>query len=216
MIEKTIRLYNIKELEKINKRMYQKILDDEKESCINIRFDCAMDDINDVMKYNYNIDDPSSYKFNYSISYSQGDGVSFTSDRILSYSRLSNVTEKEKMNVFEKYLIDNLSINELSMVIEYLNCGYNISIIRCGYHYYHKYTCKIDYESFYSSDDQSYCEKMDNLIYGICEKLFNDVYCEICDHIEKMLYNYYEIDDYEVIEFLMDNEFLYTKEGYLL
>lgn len=206
-----ITLYNIDELKNINEKAYKNAIEKAKNIILDDRFYYATHDCAEMLKEKYNL---FIYEKNifYSISYCQGDGFCFIDKNILSYSR---ITKKENLNAFEKWIIDNLSKDEMSLLLEYLNCNYNLSIIKTDHHYQHAHTCKIDYEYFYSNDDQKYLDIMDDFIYKLCEKLFNNVYIEICATLENYLYSYYDIDDSDVIEFINCNDYEYTKEGEL-
>ena len=206
-----INLYTLSELKNINEKVYQKVLDNERDDIINIRFDYASCDVYYILKdrYNIDIDEKNIY---YSISYSQGDGFCFIDNDILSYTRLKN---KSDLNAFEKWILNNLNDNDFNMLLEYLNDGYNLSIIRNSHQYCHCYTCIIDYETFYSSDDPNYIDNVNDLIYILCKKLFNEVYVNICKDIETYLYSLYDVDDNDVIDTCNANEYFYDKNGVL-
>lgn len=206
-----INLYTINELKSINEKAYKKIIDDERDDIIDIRFHYATYDVCDRLKdrYNLDIDEKSIY---YSISYSQGDGFCFIDNNILSYTRLKN---KSDINAFEKWILDNLNDNDFNMLLEYLNDDYNLSIIKKSHYYCHSHTCIIDYETFYSSDDPNYVDNMNDFIYKLCNDLFNNVYINICKDIENFLYSFYDVDDDDVINTCNINEYFYDKNGVL-
>lgn len=205
-----ITLYNIDELKTINNKAYEKILNDTREYLINTNFEYADYDVIEILKDRYNLDIKKD-NICYSISYCQGDGFCFIDDNILSYTNIKN--KSDNCNIFEKWIIDNLKDDELTLLLDYLNCNYNLSIKKISHNYCHAHTCKIDYEYFYSSDDNKYLDRINDFIYKLTEKLFNDVYISICSDIEKILYGYYEIDDNDVIDFIKDNEYMYDVNG---
>lgn len=207
-----ITLYNINELKTINNKAYNKVLDNSRQFLIDNNFNYATEDIIYTLKekYNLSIDEKNIF---YSISYCQGDGFCFIDNNILSYTRLKN--KSDDMNIFEKWIIDNLSSDDMTLLLEYLNCNYNLSIIKTSHHYAHAYTCIIDYEIFYSSDDDNHIEAMNNFIYKLSKKLFNNVYVHICSDIEKYLYGYYDIAEDDVIQFINDNNYYYDIDGNL-
>lgn len=206
-----ITLYNINELKNINNKAYNKVLDDGRQFLIDSNFNYATEDVIHTLKEKYNLDIDEKNIF-YSISYCQGDGFCFIDSNILSYFR---ITKKENLNAFEKWIIDNLSDDDMQLLLDYLNCNYNLSIIKTSHHYSHAYTCIIDYEAFYSSDDDGYIETMNNFIYELTKKLFNNVYVKICSDIEKYLYGYYDIADDDVIDFINNNDYYYDIDGVL-
>ena len=204
-----ITVYTIDELKETNKNAYNKVIDDAKEKIINNRFDFASFDISIILKekYNLSVDEKNIY---YSISYCQGDGMCFTMDHILSYIHIKN---NMLLNVFEKWITNNLNDDEKMLLLEYLNCNYNLSIKKKSHHYEHAYTCFIDYEYFYSSDDPKFLDRMNNFISDLCDKLFNNVYVVVCGEIEKILYNYYDVDDDECIDNINDNGYMFDIDG---
>ena len=205
-----ITVYSIDELKDRNIKAYNKVIDDMREIIIDDNFNFAASDASVLLKekYNLNIDPDNIY---YSITSSQGDGVCFIDDNILSYTNIKN--KSDDSNIFEKWIINNLSDDEMTLLLDYLNSNYNLKIVKKTHNYCHAHTCIIDYEYFYSSDDDKYIERMNNFIYDLSQKLFNDVYIDVCGDIEKMLYKYYDIDDDDVIEFINNNEYLFTIEG---
>lgn len=210
MKTKTINLYTINELKEINKSAYDKTIEEHRQFLINLYFDYdALDTCYEILK-NYGITKDIINDIYYSISFCQGDGACFTASNILSYTR---ITKKTDLNAFEKWIINNLSDADMQLLIDYLNCGYNLNIVSISHHYCHAYTCKIDYEYFYSSDDSKYLDNMDSFIYELCNKLFNNVYLEICGCIEKELYSFYDIDDDDIIADITSNDYYYTYEG---
>lgn len=207
-----ITLYNIDELKDINIKAYNKVMDDSRQFLIDSNFNYATEDVIYTLKekYNLSIDEKNIF---YSISYCQGDGFCFIDSNILSYTRIKN--KASDCNAFEKWINNNLSEQELLLLLDYLNCNYNLSIIKTSHNYSHAYTCNIDYEIFYSSDNDAYIDEMNNFIYELTKKLFNDVYVSICSDIEKQLYNYYDITEDEIIDFIDSNNYYYDIDGVL-
>lgn len=202
-------LYRIDELKTIDLKAYNRAIDNAKQSIIDIRFDDASFDSMDILKNRYNLKIDQKNIF-YSISFCQGDGFCFIDSNILSYSRL---TKKENMNAFEKWITDNLTDHEKTLLLDYLNCNYNLNILKKSHHYNHAYTCIIDYEYFYSSDDQNYLDDMNDFISKLADKLFNSVYIPICKDLEKELYKNYDVDDSDAIDFCNCNDYYFYDDG---
>lgn len=209
MKEKTVILYNINELQQVNKNAYDKIIEKTRDDIINMRFDYdALYEIKNILqeKHNLNVDDKNIY---YSISYCQGDGMCFILNNILSYTRIKN---KSNLNAFETWIINNLNDDELCLLLEYLNDNYNLCIKKISHNYCHPYTCIIDYEYFYNSDEKTE-DNMNNFLDDLCKRLFKNVYLSICYEIEKYLYTFYDVDDYECLDYLTENECYYDANG---
>ena len=149
---------------------------------------------------------------NKKISYCQGDGACFINNSILSYTNIKN---KKDLNAFEKWLIDNLNEEEMMLLLDYLNSGYNLDIIKISHHYEHARTCRIDYEYFYSSDDPEYLNRINYFISELCDRLFENVYISICKDLEEFLYKNYEVSEEEAIEEIKQNECLFMRDGSL-
>ena len=205
-----IDVYNIDELKTINKSAYDKVMERVKDYLIENNFNFASENALCILKDKYNLDILEKNIF-YSISYCQGDGFCFIDNNILSYIRIKN--KSDNMNIFEKWIINNLSKDEISLLLDYLNCNYNLYIKKTSHSYCHPYTCKIDCEYFYSTDDDNYADRMNNFIDDLCKKLFDNVYIEICSDIEKALYDCYDVSNSDVIEFINANDYYYDING---
>lgn len=205
-----IDVYNMDELKAINKSAYDKVMERVKDYLIEDNFNYASENALYLLKDKYNLDILEKNIF-YSMSYCQGDGFCFIDNNILSYTRLKN--KSDDMNIFEKWIVDNLSDDETSLLLDYLNSGYNLTIKKTSHHYCHAYTCIIDYEYFYSSDDSNYNEKMNDFITELTKKLFDNVYTDICGDIEKALYGCYDVSDDDVLEFINANDYHYDING---
>ena len=205
-IAKEINLFAFEELgETVQKRL----IEEEKERIIDARFNFAEEDAKELLKSNYNID-AEKLDISYSISYCQGNGFCFYNYNIFSYSRMR---KNENLNAFEKWALENLNKEEKASLFDYLNCNYNLTIKKTSYNYEHAWTCDIDYESFYSSDDNNYIEKMDAFIYDLCKRLFENVYIKICSELENYLYSFYDVSDEEAIESIKVNEYEFLEDG---
>ena len=205
-----ITVYSIDELKTINNNAYEKVLNDTRDTLINDNFSFADDDAISTLKEKYGINATKSEIF-YSISYCQGDGFSFINSNLLSYTRIKS--KADDCNAFEKWIINNLSDKEMSLLLEYLNCNYNLSIIKQTHRYCHPYTCSIDYECFYSSDDDEIIDEINDFINKLCRKLFDNVYITICSDIENKLFHYYDVTEEEIVDFINNNNYCYDADG---
>lgn len=206
-----INVYTIDELKDINKTAFNNVIDREKQLLIDTSFNYCDDEIKEYL-LNYGIDDNILDDYFYSISYCQGDGFCFTASNLLSYTRL---TKKENMNSFENWIINNLSDDKLLDVMEYLNCGYNIKVIKKSHQYCHAHTCIIDYDYFYSSDDPAALDRINNTINELCNSLYENVYINICGALESYLYSFYDVNDDDAIENIKENDNLFFDDGSL-
>lgn len=204
-MRKIVKEINIFNFEELKPEVQEKIINDFKEILINDNFEVLEENYNYMLKENYNLCD---YEIEYSLSYCQGDGFCFYSDRynLLSYTVLKNKDIKNA-NVFEKYLIENNLINDI--LLNYLNDGYNLGIFKSDRHYSHARTCYIDYE-YYNNDDEE--ETINKYIDMIADRLYT-VYLSICNDMEKIGYSCYDVLDEEAKDYIIDNDYEFLENG---
>lgn len=217
-ILKEINIYNFEELkeeiniynfEELKEEIQNKLINDFRENLINDNFEMLSENYHYILKENYKLYD---FKIEYSLSYSQDDGVCFYNDRynLLSYTVLKN-NDIEQANVFERYIIENNLVNDI--LLNYLNDGYNLGIFKNNKRYTHAHTCIIDYECYYNNeiglDEQ---DLINDYILELKHKLY-DVYLNICKDMEKIGYSCYEVTDEEVKEYIDNNDYEFLEDG---
>ena len=191
-ITKIINLYNFDEL---NEKAREKVLNTEREELYSMHCQNVDDVIYDCL-CNYGMEDA---KYNYSLSYSQGDGVCFYNINLFSYTRLTSKDNNIKLNKFEIEALTLLNEEEYKIFLQYLNEGYNIKIVKNSSMYCHSHTCTLE-EEYYYSDDEEEEKEINNLIYDLKKKMEN-IYHNMCYEIERLAYNYIEyISDDEIKE----------------
>ena len=83
--------------------------------------------------------------------------------------------------------------------------------------YTHKYTCSIDYEyytGFYNENKTNdLIEKVNKLIDKLAEDLEKNVYHKICDEMEEIGYNCYDIEDEDILENIEANDYEFYENG---
>ena len=193
---KTItKIFNIYNFDELNEKAREKVLNTEKDKLYNEHCNNVDDVIYDCL-YNYGVGDA---KYNYSLSYSQGDGVCFYNINLFSYTRLTSKDYNTKLNKFELEALTLLNEKEYKMFLQYLNEGYNIKIVKNSSMYCHSHTCSLEEESYYS-DDAEEEKAINNLIYDLKKKM-EYIYHNMCYEIERLAYNYIEnISDDEIKE----------------
>ena len=191
-ITKIINLYNFDEL---SEKAREKVLNTEREELYSMHCQNVDDVIYDCL-CNYGMEDA---KYNYSLSYSQGDGVCFYNINLFSYTRLTSKDNNIKLNKFEIEALTLLNEEEYKIFLQYLNEGYNIKIVKNSSMYCHSHTCTLE-EEYYYSDDEEEEKEINNLIYDLKKKMEN-IYHNMCYEIERLAYNYIEyISDDEIKE----------------
>ena len=191
-ITKIINLYNFDEL---NEKAREKVINASREYLYTEHCNNVDDVIYDCL-YNYGVGDA---EYNYSLSYSQGDGFCFYNINLFSYTRLTSKVYNKKLNKFELEVLTLLNEKEYKMFLQYLNEGYNIKIVKNNSNYCHSHTCTLE-EEYYYSDDAEEEKAINNLIYDLKKKMEN-IYHNMCYEIERLAYNYIEnISDDEITE----------------
>lgn len=191
-ITKIINLYNFDEL---SEKAREKVVNTVREHLYNNHCD-NVDDVIYESLYNYGVGEA---EYNYSLSYSQGDGVCFYNMNLFSYSRLTSKVYNKKLNKFEIEALTLLNEEEYKLLLQYLNEGYNIKIVKNASNYCHSRTCSLE-EEYYYSDDAEEEKAINNLIYDLKKKMEN-IYNNMCYEIERLAYNYIEnISDNEIKE----------------
>ena len=193
---KTItKIFNIYNFDELSEKAKEKVVNASREylyteHCNNV------DDVIYECLYNYGVGDA---KYNYSLSYSQGDGVCFYNINLFSYTRLISKDYNTKLNKFELEALTLLNEKEYKMFLQYLNEGYNIKIVKNSSNYCHSHTCSLE-EEYYYSDDAEEEKAINNLIYDLKKKM-EYIYYNMCYEIERLAYNYIEyISDDEIKE----------------
>ena len=188
-ITKIINLYSFDEL---NEKAKEKVLNTEREELYSMHCQNVDDVIYDCL-CSYGMEDA---EYNYSLSYSQGDGVCVYNINLFSYTRLTSKDNNIKLNKFELEALTLLNEKEYKMFLQYLNEGYNIKIVKNSSMYCHSHTCTLE-EEYYYSDDAEEEKAINNLIYDLKKKM-EFIYHNMCYEIERLAYNY--------IEFISDDE----------
>ena len=164
---KTItKIFNIYNFDELSEKAKEKVLNTEKDKLYNEHCNNVDDVIYDCL-CNYGMEDA---KYNYSLSYSQGDGVCFYNINLFSYIRLTSKDYNTKLNKFELESLTLLNEKEYKMFLQYLNEGYNIKIVKNSSNYCHSHTCTLE-EEYYYSDDAEEEKAINNLIYDLKKKM---------------------------------------------
>ena len=204
---KEIKIYKLEELKK---EVKAKVIERFGEHLVERNFEIFQEEAGEILSSEYKMKD---YQIEYSLSYSQGDGLCFYNENksLLSYNIIKN-KDIENANVFEKYCIEQLNNEQYLLLLEYLNCDYNFKIKKGWSNYSHAYTCLIDYE-FYWSDNAEEEKRINDFIDELNEILFEKVYVKTCKKLEIIGYNCYNVSDEEVTDFIEDMDYEFLEDG---
>lgn len=182
-ITETINLYTFEEL---SEKAKEKVKESERDHLYNIH----CEDVDDVIYqclYEYGLEEA---KFSYDLSHCQGDGVCFYNVNLFDYFRMTSKDNNKRLNKFEFECSLMLNEKEYKMLLQYLNEGYNIKIVKGTSRYAHSYTCSLE-EEFYYSDNKEEENAMNDFIYDLRKKM-EMIYHNMCYEMERLGYNYIE------------------------
>ena len=180
------KIFNVYNFDELSEKAKEKVLNTERDKLYNDHCE-NLDDVIYECLYNYGVGDA---EYNYSFSYSQGDGVCFYNINLFSYSRLTSKDNNTKLNKFEIEALTLLNEKEYKLLLQYLNEGYNIKIVKNSSIYCHSHTCTLE-EEYYYSDDAEEEKEINNIIYDLKKKM-EYIYHNMCYEIERLAYNYIE------------------------
>lgn len=178
-------LYNFNEL---NEDVQKNLIEEEIEKIIQKNFECLPDYFK-VMMEEEGLED---LEISYSLSYSQGDGVSF-----------EGVIDFEKDNIFKKVLDNSKYKQEITNI---LNEGFTFKLERKEHHYTHKYTCAIENDVYYWDEETK-------KVLIEFETQLEQVYYTLCDRYKEVGYSCYEVSEEEAIESILEKDLLYYEDG---
>lgn len=164
--------------------------------------------------YKINLD---SKDLNYSLTNSQGDGVCFLLDNVITWAHLHDYLFKDNfpyndLNIFEKVIIKQLSKEDMDLVYEYVNSGYVISINKRNMSYSHPYTCYLDYE-IYQNDNKELEDKVNSCISKLCGGLLKDKYNEVCKDLEEVGYTLLAVNQDDILDYIEINKIEFFENG---
>lgn len=187
---KTIEIYKFEELSKDT----QNAIIEKKREKTEIYLDFFYDDCIEIIKKNGFY---GNVKLEYSLSYSQGDGLSFSFDYYDNLTQLfTDILGTEKKKTIE-CIVNNIS----------LNCKGNSG----RYCYAHRNDINLELDNYYVKSS----ENIDNLISKVESKL-RDIYIDLCKQLEQQGYSEieYQLTDEYIIENLTNYKF--TIDGIMI
>lgn len=213
-ITKTYIVYNYNEL---GKEAQEKVKEKAREELINNRCSNLPYDLLDYLENVWNLVLAKDELF-YSLSYSQGDGVSFIMDSLFDEHLLKDYFEGEvgikDLNPFEELVAKELSFEDQKSLMEYLRAGYVVSVEKTYWQYEHSKTCDFKWER-YRNDDLV----VENKINEVVDRLFNvnglfrERYEEICSAVETTGYEIIDPADSEIEDYIEESDCVFLEDG---
>lgn len=183
---KTINVYTLEELKTQNNKAYLKVIKNLDDMIIEDRFDFFRDDCIDLLNNFYNINIADVY---YSLSYSQGDGLCFTTENALQGEILNYV--RQNLSPDDVLKLNSMDIDNLFYIEKYHNY----------YNYAHPHA--VDIKDAFTEDFEFLNSKVLPLV--------RDKYMQICQELEENGYACYNVTEEDYYNYADGN--LYTIQG---
>ena len=142
-------------------------------------------------------------KLYYDLGYSQGGGLSFMCENLLN-SKYIIEKVKESLNKNEKATFTKLLKNKVLLRI--FSTGNDSG----RYCYASEYDIKLGINS-----DAKKITKLQQAVIDKVEAIVQELYLDICDELKMIGYGCYEVDDYEVIDYIENSDYLFYESGEL-
>lgn len=191
MKEMTIKLYSIDEL---SGQAKEKAFESMKDLIIESNFNDFQFFADDELKFTYGLD----AKLNYSLGYSQGDGLRFTTSNFATSAIINGLP-------FEKAFLDMLK----ALV---LNGDLSVSINNNGEFWHYSYHHVRQVDVVFSEDVE---ESLPEATREAIKNAFIDSYMKVCDNLEKVGYQCYKVSDEDIIDTANANDYTYFANGEL-
>ena len=183
------RSYEVYEYVELNDDAKQKAFEKVSEMIIDDRFEWLKADLEDELNYKWKIDDAEVF---YSLSYSQGDGLHFITSDLLTTPVVEEV--KKHLTEADASLFDML-LPDASCYTKHDNNFY-------------EYASKYDVRCEWCDEDEYDADAISRI-----EKAIESVYLSICNRLEKIGYDCYDVNDEDVIDYCLVCEIEFFKSG---
>lgn len=189
-----LEVYKYEELEEEVKEVVREKIS---ELIVDLRFDWLKEDLQEILACEYDLHD---CELRYSLSYCQGDGLSFDCDNLLESSYIMNKI-KEKLNKNEKAMLTSMIKKyQLSKIVSH----------NTNNHYCYASEYDIDIKLGYGWYDLT--KKQQELIDKI-QNIVVEVYLEICSKLECEGYNCYNVSEEDIVDMIKGNEWEFYEDG---
>ena len=163
--------------------------------------DLLDDDLKDIMKMEFNNHKHNlNFELAYSLSYCQGDGVSFT----------GNIEGKEELLEFASLVYDNKVPKNIIRLIKW-DIIYKVDFVRNSYRYVHKYSVQTNIIPNYVMVKDCHTSRAITEF----ENAINEWYSQVCDTMEKFGYDTIEnmYSDDNIKSYIEANEYEFFIDG---
>ena len=198
MRQVTPKPFNVYNFNELSKEAKQEAFNGLKEMIVDDRFSSFEDDCYEVVKDVFNLLDVKA--FNYSITSSQGDGLSFTCDNFNSVTINEAIFNDEATPEAVK---DNIKkLNNFLIVKTTINKG--------RYSYAHSNQLTVHLDGF---NDDLVKDLLPEHIEDQLKKAYAKQYLKICKQLESNGYSLFDVTMEEVAEMAIDNDYEFMEDG---
>lgn len=198
-MRKVVREYEVYSYQELEEEAKERARQTISQSIVEQNFDYLEQDLLTLLEEDYGLKE-DNVTLHYSLTYCQGDGLSFDCRDLL------------ESKYFKDKMYEGLSVGEKISLSKMINKG-ELSLFtkRSGCHLY-QYALHSDVQTitnFY------HCGKnKERLVEKIVKKL-GGVYMAICNRLEKIGYECYNVEEYDIEEYIDAYDIEFDKAGYI-
>ena len=198
-MRKVVREYEVYSYEELGEEAKERARQTISEAIVEQNFDYLDEDLLTILSEDYDLKE-DNIKLHYSISYCQGDGLSFDCKDLL------------ESKYFKNKMYEGLTVNEKISLSKMINKG-ELSLFtkRSGCHLY-QYALHSDVQAL--TNFYHWGKNKEELVEKIIKKL-GRVYMEICDRLEKIGYECYNVEECDIEEYIDAYDIEFDKAGYV-
>ena len=189
-------VYSYQELEEEAKERARETIS---KSIVEQNFDYLEQDLLTLLEEDYGLKE-NNVTLHYSLTYCQGDGLSFDCKDLL------------ESKYFKDKMYEGLTVNEKISLSKMINKGeLNLFTKRSGNHLY-QYSLHSDVQAI--TNFYHWGKNKEELVEKIVKKL-GRVYMAICDRLEKIGYDCYNVEECDIEEYIDAYDIEFDKVGYV-
>lgn len=198
-MRKVVREYEVYSYQELEEEAKERARQTISQSIVEMNFDYLEEDLLTILEEDYDLKE-SNVDLHYSLSYCQGDGLSFDCKDLL------------ESKYFKNKMYENLSIGEKISLSKMLSKG-ELSLFtkRSGNHLY-QYSLHSDVQAI--TNFYHWGKNKEALVDKILHKL-GKVYMEICSRLEKIGYERYNVEEKEIEEYIDAYDIEFCKTGHI-
>jgi hypothetical protein len=212
-ITKDYQVYNYEELTGKGKEKAKEKLED---MIIESRFDILPEVLTEELSYKYGING----KIHYDLGYSQGDGLSFDTDKLLTIESLEllkiQLLKKDIPEVTIQGVLKLIQDGKIQATTQNDNYHYvyaSRNQVKVFYNGYYEDYKELSVEDIQSFQLKAKSEEDIESFFRILEESIQKTYLLIAYELEKIGYKSYEVNEEDILEECLMNELTFLEDG---